>query len=73
MKVRLTFDIELPDDFEPPEEFDGSNYPYKDGICEECPFYQCDSYEPIDGCGLRVPLQKRDGDNKCPLREFFKK
>ena len=60
----VALEIEFPDDFTPPEKFDGCESIYQKGTCEPCPFYYHDTYDPYEGCSL-------GGEDKCPIRKYF--
>ena len=58
--------VEFPDGFMPPEKFDGVQDTASTGICEKCPFYTHDCYEPIEDCCL-----SDENNLQCPIREYF--
>lgn len=66
-KVEIIF----PDDFTPPKKFQSmTDYDYSvDTICEQCPFYFTETYEPNDGCML---IANYDLIDICPLNKYFK-
>lgn len=58
--------VEFPDGFIPPEKFDGVEDAASTGVCEKCPFYTHDCYEPIEDCCL-----SDEKNLQCPIREYF--
>ena len=60
--------VEFPDDFIPPEKFDGTEEWGATYRCENCPFYTHDIYDPNESCCISEKAYVQ-----CPIREFFLK
>lgn len=59
--------IEFPDDFYPPERFDGVEKLNATGFCQGCPLYYHDTYEPFEFCMVGHTVK----DDECPIRPLF--
>ena len=65
--MKKFIEIEFPDNFIPPETFDGVEDIESSGTCEQCPFYIHDTYDPYEDCNF-------PGNNslsKCPIKHYF--
>ena len=67
MKI-INVPVGFPDDFIPPDEFDGMEDPGSTRRCCECPLYFHDTYEPYEDCAV-LGLSK---GNECPIKPLFK-
>ena len=68
MKI-INVPVGFPDDFSPPDKFDGTEDCGSTGKCCPCPFYSHDVYEPYEGCALSHMVK----DNECPIMPLFEK
>ena len=68
MKVDIILrNVEFPDEFQPPENFDFNDY---DSKCRRCPFYFPGEDWVNHFC--RLTILERDENHPCPLYCIFK-
>ena len=66
MKI-INVPVGFPDDFFPPDKFDGMEERWATGQCLDCPFYWHDTYESDEGCAI---LHMSEG-YECPIRPLY--